>query len=208
MVCRIGYQPADDEDTCPATAYGVSKVQTERLVRASDLEQTWAIFRPTSIWGPWFDVPYRDFFVSVARRRYVHPLGRRIHKSFGFVMNSVDQIGRLLTAPRDAIQGRTFYLADDPPIEIHEFADRISAELGQGPVRSVPVPVLRALARSGDLLERAGRRTPLTSFRLDNLLTEMTHDLSPLRKVVGEPRYGLDFGISLTVHWMRKHGLV
>lgn len=208
MVCRIGYQPTNDEDTCPSTPYGVSKVETERLVRAAGLEQTWAMFRPTSIWGPWFDVPYRDFFLSVARRRYVHPRGRHIHKSFGFVLNSVDQIRRLLTAPSGAIKARTFYLADDPPIEVREFADRVSAELGHQPVRSLPVPLLRVVARTGDSLERVGARVPLTSFRLDNLLAEMTHDLSPLQQVVGEPRYGLEASVPITVDWMRGQGLV
>jgi nucleoside-diphosphate-sugar epimerase len=34
MVCRIGYQPVSDLDYCPSTAYGASKVETERLVRS------------------------------------------------------------------------------------------------------------------------------------------------------------------------------
>ncbi len=33
LVCRIGYQPGFDEDYCPTTAYGASKVETECLVR-------------------------------------------------------------------------------------------------------------------------------------------------------------------------------
>jgi len=66
MVCRIGYQPVSDYDYCPPTAYGASKVETERLVRSA-VAIPWVLVRPTSIWGPWFDIPYRDFFLSVAR---------------------------------------------------------------------------------------------------------------------------------------------
>lgn len=63
----------------------------------------WVLVRPTSIWGPWFDVPYRNFFLSVARRRYVHPAGKRIHKSFGFVGNITWHLHRLMIAPRPQV---------------------------------------------------------------------------------------------------------
>jgi len=207
LVCRIGYQPSSDEDYCPTTAYGASKVETERLVRGA-VDLPWVLVRPTSIWGPWFDVPYRDFFLSVARRRYVHPAGKRIHKSFGFVGNTTWHLHRLMIAPRRQVLGRTFYLADDPPIEVRDFADRISAALGQRRTRAAPLPVLRALARAGDIVERAGRRAPLTSFRLTNLLTPMVYDLTPLTAVSGDPPFGLDAGVAITVHWMRREGLV
>jgi len=207
LVCRTGYQPTSDEDYCPTTAYGTSKVETERLVRGA-AKLPWVLVRPTSIWGPWFDVPYRDFFVNVARRRYVHPSGQRVHKSFGFVGNTTWQLHRLMTAPADEVLGRTFYLADDPPIEVRDFANRISAALGRRPTREVPLPLLRALARAGDMLERAGHRAPLTSFRLANLLTPMVHDLSPLMAATGAPPYDLDTGVGVTVNWMRSRGLV
>lgn len=207
LVCRIGYQPASDEDYCPTTAYGASKVETERLVRDTG-DLSWILVRPTSIWGPWFDVPYRDFFLRVSRRRYLHPAGKRIHKSFGFVGNATWHLHRLMTAPPAEVLGRTFYLADDPPIEVRDFAYRISAALGRGRIRDVPLPVLRALARAGDSLERRGRRAPLTSFRLHNLLTPMVHDLAPLMSVSGASPFDLDRGVAMTVDWMRREGLV
>lgn len=207
MVCKIGYQPTSDEDYCPPTTYGESKVETERLVRAaSDLPAV--LVRPTSIWGPWFDVPYRDFFLNVARGRYVHPAGERIEKSFGFVGNSIWQLHRLMTADASEVVGRTFYLADDPPIEVLDFGNRISQALGRRRPREVPLPVLKALARAGDLLERLGRRAPLTSFRLSNLLTPMLHDLEPLVAVTGPAPHQLDVSVPATVEWMRSQRLV
>jgi len=207
MVCRIGYQPVSDEDYCPSTPYGESKVETERLVRAAT-DLPWVLARPTSIWGPWFDIPYRDFFLNVARGRYVHPTGKRIEKNFGFVGNTIWQLHKLMTAPDEKVLGRTFYLADDPPIEVRDLADRISAALGRRRPRDVPLPVLTAMARAGDLLERAGRRAPLTSFRLANLLTPMYHDLDPLTAVAGQPPFDLDVSVPATVEWIRAQRLV
>lgn len=207
LVCRIGYQPTSDEDYCPTTAYGASKVETERLVRGT-ADLPWVLVRPTSIWGPWFDAPYRDFFLSVARRRYVHPAGKRIHKSFGFVGNATWQLHKLMTAPGPQVLGRTLYLADDPPIEVRDFADRISAAFGHRRMRAAPLPVLKGLAWAGDMLERTGRRAPLTSFRLANLLAPMVYDLAALTAASGSPPFDLDTGVARTVDWMRREGLV
>jgi len=73
------------------------------VLGARMVDLPWVLVRPTSIWGPWFDVPYRNFFLSVARRRYVHPAGKRIHKSFGFVGNITWHLHRLMIAPRPQV---------------------------------------------------------------------------------------------------------
>lgn len=207
LVCRIGYQPTADDDYLPTTPYGASKVQTERLVRAAT-DLPWVMVRPTSIWGPWFGVPYRDFFMSIARGHYVHPAGRRIEKSFGFVGNTIWQLHRLMTAPEADVLGRTLYLGDDPPIEVHGLARRISATMGRRPPRSVPLGALSVVARAGDLAARAHIRAPLTSFRLANLLTPMVFDLGTLMRISGPLPFDEAAGVSTTVDWMRSAGLL
>ena len=96
LVFRLGHIPKDDLDYNPSTLYGLSKVRGEQLVRAAGPSLgTWTIVRPTGIWGPWFGVPYRDFFRSIERGRYVHPRGRDARKSYGYVENTVHQLQRL-----------------------------------------------------------------------------------------------------------------
>ena len=207
LVCRLGHQPASEVDYCPTTPYGQSKVETERLVRAATAVPG-LIVRPTSIWGPWFGVPYRDFFLSIARGRYVHPAAQRIEKSFGFVGNATWQLHRLMLAPAPDVLGRTFYLGDDPPIELHALANQISAAMGRRPPRTAPLFMLRALARVGDAVEVAGFRSPLTSFRLTNLTTPMVLDVGPLMRICGPLPYDEPTGVRLTVSWMRREGLL
>jgi nucleoside-diphosphate-sugar epimerase len=208
LVCRIGYAPTSDTDYCPTTPYGASKVEGERIVRAAcaDARYTWAIVRPTSIWGPWFDVPYRIFFDAVARGRYVHPRGLAVPKSFGFVGNSVHALRTLAQAEPERIAGRMFYLADYPAIEVGEMASCIAAEAAAAPVRQVPMALLQGLATIGDAAKALGwREPPLTRFRLANLITPMLHDLEPLRAVVGDLPYTMPDGVRATVGWMREH---
>jgi nucleoside-diphosphate-sugar epimerase len=204
MVCRIGYQPRDEFDYCPSTPYGESKVIGERLVRESALETPWVMVRPTSIWGPWFDIPYRTFFDAVERGRFFHVRGANPRKSFGYVGNTVHQVRRLLAAP-DQVAGRTLYLADYPPLELREFAELVRAAFGARRLYTVPRAALVPLARAGDFARDHGwGEPPLTTFRLDNLLTEMTYDLTELKTVVGELPYSLPDGVRETVGWMRR----
>lgn len=209
LVCRIGYSPKDEFDYCPTTPYGESKVIGERLVRNafSRLPCPGLIVRPTSIWGPWFDVPYKTFFLTIAHGRYVHPGTIKILKSFGFVGNTIHELDQLMDAPADAVAGKTFYLADYPPIDVALLANTIQRALGVKSLKTVPVGVLRPAAWVGDCLKTLGwRNPPLTSFRLDNLLTPMVHDLEPLRSVVGALPHSMEEGVRMTVDWLRAQG--
>lgn len=201
LVCRIGYQPTGDTDYNPPNAYGESKVHTERIVR--DLARhRHVIVRPTSIWGPWFGIPYRDFFDSVRAGLFPVIRGVEIPKSFGFVGNTVHELQQLM-ASLDDVRGQTLYLGDYPPIEVNAFAAAIREGFGKPPSRQVPVSVLRVLARVGDLAKRLGWSEPkLTSFRLDNMLTPMVFDLSALEHVTGALPYSEKEGIRATVDWM------
>jgi GlcNAc-P-P-Und epimerase len=203
LVCRIGYQPRGEDDYCPTTPYGKSKVVGEQIVREADHRYEWMIVRPTSIWGPWFAVPYRDFFDTVAHGRYFHIRSRAVKKSFGYVGNTVYELERLAYAP-DPL-GRTFYLGDYPPTDLREMATLIQRNTKARDIRTIPLWPLKLAARAGDLLQRAGwSEPPLTSFRLNNLLTEMVYDLKPLQDAVGPLPYSLGEGVRETVSWMRR----
>ena len=208
LVCRIGYMPKNEVDYCPTTPYGESKVLGEKIVReaASRIPCPWLIVRPTSIWGPWFDVPYKTFFLTVARGRYVHPGTERILKSFGFIGNTVYELQKLLVIPADSISGKTLYLADYPPINVSVMANSIQSELSVKPIRTVNVKLLRFVAWVGDFLKFFGwQNPPLTSFRLNNLLTPMVHDMKPLSDNVGDLPYSMESGIKITVAWLKSN---
>lgn len=208
LVAKLGYVPKDDTDYQPSTLYGLSKVRGEELVRAAPPTLgTWTILRPTGIWGPWFGVPYRDFFRTIERGRYVHPAGRDARKSYGYVGNTVYQLQRLAAHPPSRVHGKTILLADYPPLSVRSWADQIQEALGAPRIGSLPVPVLKAVALGGDGLQRLGlKRAPLTSFRLKNLTTDMVYDTSALEELVGPLPYSSAQGVTRTVAWLRESG--
>jgi GlcNAc-P-P-Und epimerase len=206
-VHRTEIFPKCEDEYSPFTAYGESKVETERIVRSSGLETPWALIRPTSIWGPWFRVPYRMFFDTVRKGVYVHPRGQRISKSYGYVGNVVHQIRQFLAADAAKVHGRTFYVSDDRNMDVLEFAQTIQRAWGAPPVRQVPLPVMKTMAAVGDMLKKLGMSNPpLTSFRLNNLLTPMDYDMSATLAVAGPSPFSLEQGVQQTVEWIRQHG--
>jgi len=207
MVCEIGYQPEDEMDFRPPNPYGASKVEMEVEARRSDYPGCWLIVRPTSIWGPWFEVPYLNFFLAVARGRYLHPRGARILKSFGYVENTIEQLLGLLAADSGAVNSRMFYLADYKPLEVGEWARLISAATRGPKVRSSPLLPLRGAAAIGTLLQRLGwSEPPLTLFRLRNLMTEMIYDLEPVRAHAPDLPFPLEEAVDRTARWLTGSG--
>jgi len=206
LVCRLGYEPKSDTDYQPSTLYGQSKVRGEELVRAAPGRLgTWTILRPTGIWGPWFGVPYRNFFNSIRAGRYVHPARRDSRKSYGYVENTVYQLQQLAACPPSDVHGRTFVIADYPPVSVQAWAESIQETLGAHPIRTVPVPLLRGAAIAGDVIERLGLgHAPLTSFRLNNLVSNMVYDTSPLETLVGPLPHTLAQGVERTVAWLNQ----
>ncbi len=202
LVCELGYLPRHDRDFRPTTAYGRSKADGEEIVRREGEGLAWTIVRPTSIWGPWFAAPYRDFFAAIARGRYFHPRGRRIERTYGYVGNVVHQLDAIARAPEAQVRGRVFYVADYEPVEIGAWGERIRAALSAPRIRTLPVPLLRAGALAGDLLDRVGLKAPLTSFRLKNLLTHAVYDLEPTRAVCGACPFDLAEGVRRTAEWL------
>lgn len=205
LVCRLGYEPKNDTDYEPSTLYGLSKVRGEQLVRAAPPGLgTWTILRPTGIWGPWFGVPYRDFFNTIRRGRYVHPARRDARKSYGYVENTVYQLQRLIARPAADVHGKTFVMADYPPVSVKSWATLIQEALGARPIRVMPVPLLMGAAIAGGAAERLGMgHAPLTRFRLNNLISDMVYDTSALEALVGPLPYTVTQGVERTAAWLR-----
>lgn len=207
LVCPIGYTPKSETDVCPPNFYGQSKVETERVTRSTPIQAEWLITRPTAIWGPGFLVPsYRDFFEQIRAGRYVHLGGANPRKTFGYVGNFTFQMERLLLAPAGQVQGRTFYIGDDPPIRLRDWADHIARGFGRPPIRALPLPALRLGALAGDALRWMGwDAVPLTSYRLANMLAESVHDCAPLAAVTGPAPYDLAAATAATVAWIKAN---
>lgn len=203
LVCHTGYIPSNQHDYAPSTFYGESKVITEKLVWANRPNCDWAILRPTSMWGPWFGVPYRNFFDIVKAGKYFHIGHQSCTKTYGYIENAVYQIDQILLSPTLDEANKVFYLGDKPAIFIEEWADQIAAALGKK-IHRVPFWTIRLAALFGDILKRLSIQFPMTSFRLKNMTTDNIIPLDNTYELAPTPPVDRITGIKRTLKWMEK----
>lgn len=203
MVCRIDYIPNNYHDYWSPNLYGESKMIGEKIVREL-AKHDYVIVRPTSIWGPFFHVPYRTFFDTIKKGTFFLPKGHNPKKSFGFVYNSVFQIEKILFS--EIINDeKTIYLTDYPPIELKTWSDLISNRINNNKTREIPVFILKFIASIGDIFSKLGwKSVPLTTFRYNNMITNMVYDTSELETICGELPYSLEEGVDITLEWINK----
>lgn len=202
LVCHSGYYPKNQFDYAPTTIYGESKVETEKAVWANKPMCDWAIIRPTSIWGPWFGVPYRNFFDMVLKHRYIHIGHRSCTKTYGYVGNSVYQIEQILFNDTRDENKKVYYIGDNPATNIEEWGNEIATELGFK-IKRIPYCLLKIVAYVGDCLKLLSIRFPMTSFRLKNMTTDNIIDLSDTYELAPNPPYSRIEGVRKTLDWLR-----
>jgi GlcNAc-P-P-Und epimerase len=201
FVCQPGYYPRHDEDYSPHTIYGESKVVTEQLTRRCSLASEWTIVRPTTIWGPWLLRHRRQFFRVMKSGLYMHPGSLPVMRSWGYVGNVTYQIRKLLEAPADRVDRRTFYLGD-PPRDLLDWVNGFSRRISGRDARIVPRRLVRGLGVVGDLAGRIGVPFPITTSRYTSMTQDYLTPMQPIVDVVGPSPYSLEDGIEATLTWL------
>lgn len=195
--------PKHDEDFAPHTVYGESKVITEKLTRAAELNCCWTIIRPTNIWGPRHPRYPTEFWRVLKKGKYIHPGKKPVIRSYGYVGNVADQIIKILTKEKEKIDKQVFYVGDDP-VNLYDWANGFSLVLNKRTVRVVPRLMVRALALTGDLLRLFRMKFPITSSRYRSMTNSNTAPMEKTFKVLGYPKYTLNMGIEETVSWLKQ----
>lgn len=204
LVCHTGYYPKHQFDYAPTTIYGESKVETEKTVWTNKPHCDWAIIRPTSIWGPWFGEPYRNFFDMIMSHKYFHIGNRGCTKTYGYVGNAIYQIEKILFSETKDENNKVFYIGDEPATNIEEWGNEIANELGIHIIK-MPYPIIKCAALIGDLLKKLGVHFPMTSFRLKNMTTNNIIDLTTTMNIAPNPPYSRIEGIKNTISWLKNN---
>lgn len=188
----------------PVGAYGESKAEGERRVRASDGGgRVWAIVRTPTIWGPGMSEHYLGAIRMIQRGLYFHAGTRPLPKSCSYIDNLVAQLASLADAPDEAVHRKLFYLADSEPLDIRAWADAFAAKFGKR-IPTLPLPVARSAAKAGDILRKIGLPAPLTSDRLGNLLNCYVHDTGAIEAIHGWTQVDWKAGVDRTYAWIRQ----
>lgn len=191
----------------PVDAYGASKLEAERRVRAIAMKEAVAapILRLPAVYGPGMKANLARLFWAVDKGIPLPFAAVHNRRSFAYVGNVVAAIQALLVSPAAAHQ--TFYVSDGEDLSTPELIRRIGRALGKRP-KMFPMPrvAFSATEKLGGLLSRI---TPfnLTGDSLSAVLGSLFVDSSSLRETTGfVAPFSVDKGMSLTAEWYKATG--
>jgi hypothetical protein len=131
------------------------------------------------------------------------PANLKIFRSYGFVLNSVEQIRILMDTDTKNELYRVHYLADHEPIELSDWASEIIQSSNKGKMYRPPWVLLKIAAKVGDLLKFVGiKAPPITSFRLQNMTTNSVYDTDSWKVIYPKQTYSMHEGVRITVDWL------
>ena len=185
--------------------YGRSKQEAEVRVAAwaeQDPARAAVIVRPAVVYGAGSVDNMTTMVRAIERGWFVLPGAAQNLKPIVSVRNLCAAVVFLLERAGPGCRGYNLVDPDCPPLG--RVADLVAAELGGKPPRRIPLPVLRATAVLGDVLESVLRRAaPLSSSRLDAMLEHQPLDDAPLRALGFRFPESTEAGLTAFVQWYR-----
>lgn len=195
----------EDDAPRPVTPYGSSKLDSERIVKATE-GLRWMILRPGVVYGP-TDRAVLPLFQ--AAERGMLPLVGRPDAAYTFI--HVDDVVRtIVSAVEKSDAAGTVFVGHPTPVTGAGLLDAIQAAIGRrARVISIPMPLTYAAAIAADVAGRIMRKPmPLNLWRYAELAAEgFVCRVDRMRDELGvTARVSLLEGMAQTAAWYREAG--
>lgn len=189
------------------TFYGQSKINGEKVVktycRKTNIPYT--IIRPTSVYGPWGEAPYKAFFTVIKHGKYFH-VGRANNLvSWVYVKNLVDLT--ILTSTHKAAENETFFGNDLYPYTMKEIVNAAGEYYGIS-IKTIPNIVITSVAYLLAVPKTLGINVPIYPFRLRNIKATYCYDVGKSLRLGYNPKFDLKDGIKETLDWYEARKLL
>ncbi len=201
-------KPVRPEQENPVTAYGRSKLASEKVVLSAKDDIPVVLLRPGAIYGP-RDAEILEAFKSI--QHGILPLvdGGAARGVWIYATDCAEACVRAVDA--HVPSGRVYFVDDGcGPLSLKQMLADAEQALGKRALvrMSLPVPVLMTVARGLEVLGRvANRPIMLTREKANMLLQDWVCSSEDTRKDLGwAPKVTWDDGVKRAVAWYRENG--
>jgi len=205
LVNKLGDKFINYENYTANTSYGESKVIGELLVKSKQINKEWVIVRPSTVWGPGMSNHYLNFFKYISRGLYFNITNKKCYKSFSYIGNLIFQVEKILSAQSKLVDNKTFYLSDYTPLELHDWTKKISTNLNNKKIYSIPIQLSFLIGIFLNILKRLRliKRVPVSIYNIKNISTTYINN-NDLFKITGPLPYNLNDAIIETTNWFKS----
>jgi len=200
----LGYTktPAtEDMPYNPTTIYEKSKMECEKLIKASGLPYTIAritiIYGPNKFWNQIFSAAKKGYPVIGKGSNYWHLV---------YIEDVIDALSLML---KDKAKNQTYHIADNDPHTYLETYKLISETIGAPePKKHVPVVLVKAMAllheTKCNILNRKPNVTKMRSS-IDRLIRNRIVSIKKAKNELGyNPKYDLKTGMKKTYDYLKE----
>jgi len=181
-----GADYAEDGALAATTAYAGSKLAGERLCTESGLD--WRVARLGTVFGEGDRANFAKLAAALAHRRFVVPGAGSARKSVLPIGLAAELLADLAVRPN--VPHRLLNLAVPGAPTLAEICRGFSSACGFPRPRSVPLPLLRALARIGDVVAKQRPNFPLTTVNLRKLTSSTSVDTRRMQQCWPDREWG------------------
>jgi len=196
-----GTPSKETDEPKPVSAYGMSKLEGERIVMRHKNTIPVTIIRPPAVYGP------RDkdlYILFKLLKKSISLFWGKCYYSLLYVDDLVK--GTILSAESKTAEGEIFYLSDGRIYSNEEITEVISSAVGSKPIRlRIPRIIMPMLASIGQKLGNQGNIINKDKIR-ELQHSYWTCDPAKSRNELGFiPNIGIKEGIKWTADWYRIH---
>ncbi len=195
-----------DKLPTPNTAYGKSKLKTEKWLKSIDAFP-YLILRPTGVYGP-RDRDYLILMKAVKRGLEVGAGYKRQHLSFIYIE---DLANIIFSLSEKGIRRKEYFVSDGEISTDSEFNAIVRDALHKKNTVRIKVPLFLIKPAAFVNEKIAAFFGKATTFNSDKYRIMKQRnwgcDITPLKKDIGfQPKYTLKAGVEKTVEWYQKEG--
>jgi nucleoside-diphosphate-sugar epimerase len=185
------------------TAYGESKIEGENVVKkyCAKVGMPFTIIRPTSVYGPWGEAPYKAFFLTIKSRRYFHVGKANNLVSWVYVKNLTNLT--ILASQSEEAKNQTYFGNDFHPYTMREIVDTI-ASYYKLKIPTMQNALITTIAYIFAVPKAIGINVPIYPFRLKNIKANYCYDIKKSIDIGYKPQYDLPMGIKETLDWYEE----
>ncbi|MDA0194392.1 MAG: NAD(P)-dependent oxidoreductase [Bacteroidetes bacterium] len=192
-----------DQEPCPVTAYGESKLAAERFLNSTK-DFPYLILRPCAVFGP-RDTELFTLFDLINKRLELYIGTDEQNLSFIYVKDLVDGI---LAAMGSKETGKTYFISDGKRYLIKEFVTAIKLAMNKKTIKiKVPVMLVSIVAYVQEsIMGLFGKVPALNSEKMAELTSKnWVCDMEVFFSDVDfQPKYDLQTAVNETVAWYKK----
>lgn len=206
-VVVYGYHDENEQDeSAHRRAVGIPYIDTKSASDRIAIRRGAIVVRPGDVYGPG-SVPWLLRPVELLRSGQMALPGRGDGTMLPAYID--DLVERIVLALRRGAPGHAYTVWDGEPISFHDYFSRLAEITGGRPPRTLPRPLLAAVAGAAELIARAREQAPAFGRHGITLVDRRgTASNRSAREELGwEPKVSVDEGLRRSREWLQAQGV-